>query len=195
MEGKCCHLTVLGQHCPYNATHLYENKPYCGRHLNYIKSHEECCICFSDMDKKKERIRLSCGHYFHKSCLGNCEKQECPLCRKSFIADDSYKIFQDTYIKALFMDVFSFKTTIQNFLITGFNTLLNIACTSEIDDNDIRINVTNVFLSLCEKIDMSSRDISNLISMLQTAFDYISEHKSLNGFCVQFYDNTVHTTR
>jgi len=193
--NKCCHLTSRGQPCGLNAYHIYENKPYCGMHLNYIKAHEECCICFCDMNKRKDRIKLSCGHYFHKSCLGKCDKQQCPLCRSSYIPDDSYEIFKDTYIKAFFMDVFSFTSSIQSSLIDGFNTLLNIACISEIDRCDSRLSLVNGFLTLYEKVDISSRDINNLFSTIHTAFEYLAEHKSLNGFCVQFCEDTVHTTR
>lgn len=46
--------------------------------LNENKTDECCLICF--IGNENECDKISCGHYFHKTCLGN--RKNCPYCSK-----------------------------------------------------------------------------------------------------------------
>lgn len=50
--------------------------------LEEIKSEEECIICYDDK-KYSKKVKLICGHIFHKRCIVKYRKKtlECPLCR------------------------------------------------------------------------------------------------------------------
>ena len=41
-----------------------------------------------DINEKNE-IPLSCGHWFHTTCLTKWNKPECPMCRTAMSSDDS----------------------------------------------------------------------------------------------------------
>lgn len=43
------------------------------------KELENCSICMEEICCKKCFSLLSCGHYFHMSCIYKCSS--CPLCR------------------------------------------------------------------------------------------------------------------
>lgn len=42
----------------------------------------ECAICLDSFNE--QCITLNCGHIFHRQCLSDMKKRECPLCRMSF---------------------------------------------------------------------------------------------------------------
>jgi hypothetical protein len=50
--------------------------------LEEVKSEEECTICCENK-KYSKKVKLICGHIFHKKCIEKYRKisLECPLCR------------------------------------------------------------------------------------------------------------------
>lgn len=46
--------------------------------LDKDKTDECCLICF--LGNEKECVKISCGHYFHSSCLNS--RNKCPYCNK-----------------------------------------------------------------------------------------------------------------
>ena len=75
----------------FNETNIKINKKLDKlKYNNKIK--EKCSICQENM---KRYIKLKCCHNFHKSCLKEWLKikQNCPLCRKSFI-DETTKLIE-----------------------------------------------------------------------------------------------------
>ena len=116
----CAFVTAKGKTCPYSAKHSYNGKHLCSIHLNTTKANEDCCICFSPMDDIMKRVKLSCGHYFHTACLGQCEKIECPLCRTGLNTYERCKIYFPTKVAPIFRRVFSMpgekQKTVMSFL-------------------------------------------------------------------------------
>ncbi|RHY84525.1 hypothetical protein DYB37_007865 [Aphanomyces astaci] len=55
--------------------------------------HVECSICLEDMAGDGRLVQLTCGHTFHKNCVGGWTKCHftCPLCRTASY-DESYLI-------------------------------------------------------------------------------------------------------
>ena len=41
----------------------------------------ECSVCLEDINTSLEELELECGHIFHKKCIVNLIKFNCPLCR------------------------------------------------------------------------------------------------------------------
>jgi hypothetical protein len=48
---------------------------------------EECCICYDEIDGKKNKAVTKCGHLFCLTCLLTQfqNKNECPLCRRELL--------------------------------------------------------------------------------------------------------------
>lgn len=121
MEHPHCSFFISSRQscCKFAARHEYNSEKYCKTHFNYMKSHDECAICLLPMDNTKKRFKLSCGHYFHKSCLAGCQKAECPLCRAVFVPAEACEIFHDTIIMPLAMNMFSAPTALQVYAVSS----------------------------------------------------------------------------
>ena len=120
----CASKTKRGNDCPYRAKSQYNGQWYCQKHLRVNKSTEECSICFVDMCDKRDRIELSCGHFFHIRCLSQCHKATCPLCRKQFSSSESYAIFKSTVTKPIFHSLFNLPTDFHGLLVNLFRSTL-----------------------------------------------------------------------
>ena len=133
-ENTCCHLInsnsknglVEARQCSRKGIHIYNSKLYCGTHLNVVKSREECSICLCEMHTDKERIKLSCGHFFHLYCLEQCHSAECPLCRKPFVPHQAYKIFQNVFIKPFMDTIFSLPKNTQFSVIHSIKIIVGL---------------------------------------------------------------------
>jgi len=90
---KCTYKNINGHQCPNYVKHIYNNMEVCNVHLNTLKANEECTICLLPMSNPLERIKLSCGHYFHDECLGKCVKTECPVCRCELESGERRRVF------------------------------------------------------------------------------------------------------
>ena len=66
-------------------TTTINNKHYCDKHRDNYKYEkpDECVIC-SDTILYNKEVPLSCGHWFHLNCLRQCDKMQCPMCRKFY---------------------------------------------------------------------------------------------------------------
>jgi hypothetical protein len=102
---KCNGNIKNGKECCFTGKHEYNGEYYCTKHLKVTKANDECSICYVNMDDSKDRIELSCGHFFHIRCLSMC-KANCPLCRKKFLPTESYKIFKSTVVKPISFAIF-----------------------------------------------------------------------------------------
>ena len=123
----CCSKTGKGKPCSFIGSFEYNGNYYCKKHLRVFKSKEECCICYCDMDDKKDNIELNCGHFFHIKCLSQCQKAVCPLCRVQFLPFESYRIFKSNVVKPLAHSVFAFNSSTHWSLFGMFRSIVNIA--------------------------------------------------------------------
>lgn len=131
-QARCSFfLANKNETCSFRGKHEFENEWYCKTHYNFLKSRDECSICFNQMTDTKNRIRLSCGHFFHKTCLSHCHKAECPLCRKAFEPEESVHIFSQTVIKPLMVDLFALPMSTQVFAINSMRSINSLAHISE----------------------------------------------------------------
>jgi hypothetical protein len=159
-----------------------------------VKAREECCICYCNMNKAKERYKLSCGHYFHKHCLEKCVKSECPICRKAFEERESFDLYEHSIVKTLFLEVFAFSPNVQNALFTSFTKLLDIVYLQDVNDHSSQprhLHFASEFLTIYEQLDLEQKDICNIATMINMAFDYMAHNKTLNGFSIQCYQDRV----
>lgn len=124
---KCCSNTKNGLECKFIGKHQYNGQFYCGKHLKMSKATDECAICYVNMDDKKDRIELSCGHYFHIRCLSQCQKANCPFCRKTFLPTESYRIFKSTVIKPFSYAMFGLSLEQHAPFFTALRYFVNIA--------------------------------------------------------------------
>jgi len=141
---RCCYVIKNGNPCPFNGKHNYEDKYYCGKHLHMVKAREECSICYNSMEQKALRMKLCCGHYFHKKCLAQCHKAECPLCRTSFTVGESYAIYQETVIEPISKSIFCMSKNV----------------------HAIVFNCVRMSISICEKGDWYINMLSKLLATL-----------------------------
>ena len=58
---------------------------------------DECPICLDSM-KNKFVIKTPCMHEFCMKCFINMDKQNCPICRKSFIDNTQNTKYLDNFI-------------------------------------------------------------------------------------------------
>ena len=103
---RCTYKSVKGHMCPNYVKHTYNGQMVCNVHLNTLKANEECTICISPMTNPQERIKLTCGHYFHEECLSNCIKTECPICRREMQSMERQRVYIPKMAKA-FAPVFA----------------------------------------------------------------------------------------
>jgi hypothetical protein len=59
------------------------------RKKNEFEEENKCAICIETLISGKVMRRLGCGHGFHKDCIQNLSKNECPLCKTIFDIDDT----------------------------------------------------------------------------------------------------------
>jgi hypothetical protein len=54
-----------------------------------FEEENKCAICIETLISDKVMRRLGCCHGFHKDCIQNLSKNECPLCKTIFDIDDT----------------------------------------------------------------------------------------------------------
>lgn len=57
------------------------------------KKTELCCICLSNVIKRKNKTITKCGHVFHSECIFRSllDKKSCPICRQNLFSTISMK--------------------------------------------------------------------------------------------------------
>ncbi len=84
----------------------------------------ECCICLEYIDKEDLYI-LDCNHVFHSTCLSQCRKLTCPLCRRKFTP----------YMEAYLLEIECIKPIKKNMLTYHFPDLSR-QCVNFINKNE-----------------------------------------------------------
>jgi hypothetical protein len=136
-QEKCSFKTSAGFPCPNYSKHFYDGQNVCNVHLNYIKANDDCPICISPMDNVYLRIKLSCGHYFHNSCLGKCIDITCPICRHEMTSYERAKIFIPEKVIPAYNKVFNMSSNKQAFIIDFMNTLIDNVNDMDYEEVDV----------------------------------------------------------
>ena len=129
-KPKCSLLTCKGQRCSFTASEYYDHQPCCKKHYKYLKSKEDCSVCFYPMSTSTKTgltTKLTCGHIFHTDCLSKCIKSECPLCRTPFDPALASKIYDSTIVQPLMKALFS--TNLQS-QVSAIECLKIILCSN-----------------------------------------------------------------
>ncbi|NDC95544.1 hypothetical protein EBZ38_05035 [bacterium] len=192
MEGNCEHMNVRGLPCKFKGKVTYEGRCYCAKHLQVVKSMEECVVCLCEMTESKDRIKLSCGHYFHRSCLSHVEKAECPLCRTVFTADECVRVFEKTVIRPMLMEIFSKTLVVQTTLMDTIKSLIKISRNS-LDPN----YYVSCVLYMAKTVESSMqhtcpRDMNNILTIVSSAIAYVKNMGSLDNFEVSVRGGQVY---
>jgi hypothetical protein len=169
---------------------MYEAKHYCGVHMRHIKANEECSVCLCEMNKPTEKIKLGCGHYFHKACLSSCVKSECPLCRKAFCPKECLDIYKKNIINPLMLDIFSLNVNDQLTMFDSVKRLLSIVGKS----GSWYLQAAYYIIQIFESESVSNTRTENVckaISIFQTAMSIIDAKGDLNGFHVHVKDDKI----
>lgn len=185
----CCHLTKKGTICTNKGCHVYENNTYCGVHMKYIKAREECCICFQQMDKPSQKIRLICKHYFHKQCLASCIKPECPCCRKEFAPPECLEIYKENIVKPLMMEIFLLNGQNQGIMIDSIKRLTSIANKSNVWPFHALHYIIQI---LQNSLNTNQQNLCLIVSIIQTALAFIEAKGDLNGFNVYVQQDKIY---
>ena len=177
-KPKCSLLTYKGQRCSFAASEYYDHQPCCKKHYQYLKSKEDCSICFHPMSMSKKTgltTKLTCGHIFHTECLSKCTKHECPLCRTPFDAALACKIYDTTITQPLMKALFSTNSASQ---VSAIECLKIILC-SDLCTNDIQ--ALHRILYNCLHADSSSGSSGSRFSQMLLLFDTIAQRIKDNG--------------
>lgn len=140
---ECSYMTSRGHKCNRRAIHVYDNKLLCGKHLEMTKSCEDCSICYYSLTQGK-RIKLKCGHYFHRNCLSQCRGEWCPLCRSPFAPESCIEIY-DAQIRSVLTTTFMMNPTATRGFFGRMNNL-----------NNRGIDITQLIQTFNEYIDMAA---------------------------------------
>jgi hypothetical protein len=166
-----------GSQCRKRAKHDYDGNLLCGTHLNLVKATDDCSICYHRMDKKPERIKLKCGHYFHKACLASWEKKDCPLCKRPYHIDDLVNISLDKIVKPFILEITSLPMQEQTLIINIIALILKIYKKSSWLGSCVhfvcsRLEQTNVSYDLLHKV----------LHLFDIALKYSENHGNFLGF-------------
>lgn len=175
----CSLLTNKGHRCSFAAVEYYDHQPCCKKHYNYLKSKEDCSICFNPMSlqqktTKEQVVKLTCGHIFHTNCLSQCSKSECPLCRAPFDPELASKIFNSTIVQPLMKPLFSMNNENRKSAIECFKIVLSRGDTR----NDVQTLHRILYNSFY------SRDFSQLLALFDTISSKVKETGSFDGITI-----------
>jgi hypothetical protein len=175
---------------------VYNGDDLCNIHLITVKSREPCAICFEDMSGANDRVKLSCGHFFHKECLAKCEVSECPMCRKALDPAECVKLYHTSKISPLMKDVFSFEPSKRKLLFDMIERVVDIVKYSPDDIDILNSNINSYqtqlveFTQLCsgeghlDGID-STRDLMfDTVIMTNRASQHLSRYGTYEGFSI-----------
>lgn len=83
LTKKCNALVINGLKTKNCNNEITNCEKFCCEHKEQHKFEkpDDCPICMETVNDKLE-LPLTCGHWIHKQCLKNTEKNTCPICRK-----------------------------------------------------------------------------------------------------------------
>ena len=78
-------LTISGLGIKYLHARNLKNKSIPSHRMKRMKEEGiDCAICLDPLYFMDKVSTLACSHIFHHTCIMKCEKNKCPLCRKTF---------------------------------------------------------------------------------------------------------------
>jgi DNA-binding protein Fis len=175
---RCTFTKKDGEQCKNSS----RNDGLCKTHHNVLKWNEECPICYVDMARSKNRIKLECGHHFHKTCLSNCIKRECPMCRARFTTNDCYKIYFDTITRPLLDEIFNHNDNNQVLILRTIRSVLNIFNKSQW--------LANIITFFCTRLETTTVDhtiLHKIFMIIDNAFNYVETNGVLSGFSINLH--------
>lgn len=189
---QCSLLTRKGHRCSFAAVEYYDHQPCCQKHYKYLKSKEDCSICYYPMDlqqktSKDQVIKLTCGHIFHTECLSQCSKSECPMCRSPFDPELAYKIFNSTIVQPLMAPLFSMNNENRKSAIECFKIVL--CSTPTTSSSESPNNVQTLHRILYNSF--YSRNFSQLLALFDTISSKVKDTGSFDGITIIGRDNKL----
>lgn len=179
-KPKCSLLTYKGQRCSFTASEYYDHQPCCKKHYQYLKSKEDCTICFYPMSLSKKSgltTKLTCGHIFHTDCLSKCTKHECPLCRTQFDPELACKIYDTTIVQPLMKALFSMSSG------GGGSQFSAIECLKIILSNESDVGTLHRILYNSLTCAGGSR-FSQMLQLFDTISQKVKDNGSFDGITV-----------
>lgn len=158
---------------------MYEGRPLCRVHLNVVKANEECSICLCNMTTPSTRIKLHCGHYFHKACLSRCPRIECPMCRAPITPVQAYDIFEETRVRPIMLGTFALPTEVQPIVMDTINAVNAAAATNPINASLQQILMFR-FSEAAKRV--SPQIIGQAIDLFDGALQHIMRYGTYEGF-------------
>lgn len=179
-KPKCSLLTYKGQRCSFAASEYYDHQPCCKKHYKYLKSKEDCSVCFYPMSTSTKTgltTKLTCGHIFHTDCLSKCIKSECPLCRTQFDPALASKIYDSTIVQPLMKALFT--TDLQS-QVSAIECLKIILCSNM---STIDIQSLHRILYNCSTCAGGTR-FSQMLALFDTISQKVKDSGSFDGITV-----------
>lgn len=201
---KCCKMTSRGKACPFLSKHEYDGEKLCGMHLKAVKATEDCSICLDPMSSHG-RIKLTCGHYFHKECLSKCKLSKCPQCRGGISSDECLSIFRKSKIDPLMSRVYTeVKPDVQSRMFDVIHKVIDIVTLTDphfdIDMFESHLDIYGYGMGVIIKsfendqnygtgLVESPLDMAvDFLMMSRTAVEHLDVHGTYDGFGVCGYD-------
>lgn len=197
-EEKCCFKTSAGFPCPNYSKHFYEGQNVCNVHLNYIKANDDCPICISPMDNIYLRIKLSCGHYFHTSCLGKCVDITCPICRHEMTSYERTKVFIPEKVIPAYNKVFTMSGSKQALVFDFMNAFIDNVNDMDSEEVDVfKAYSANYFQAMHTFKEAASRNppdkatdmMFDWIDITSSAAYHVRNYGTYQGFALQLNGN------
>ena len=104
--APCTFPTQTGSACPNQASTLHRGEYCCGIHKRSMVTREMCVICL-DIIGKRPFVNLDCDHVYHKTCLGDWEKPNCPQCRSNMSPDLCLDVYWKSKLRPLLYEMYS----------------------------------------------------------------------------------------
>ena len=200
----CSYVTAKGETCGNTACLIYNEQHLCKRHLHCCKAKEECAICMEAMDNPSMRVKLACGHYFHRACIEKCIKPECPMCRQQMTADEASTMFIGRF-KGLLARTFALPADDASRVFQLFERTVHIMETAELEGmhtwvSEDLFDLTTSFgagveiiVGLGECNDVSRCYMDSAIDVFHGSILHLDRHRAFTGFTVDGDRHNMYT--
>lgn len=116
-DGDCCNPVFT----------VYEGRPLCRFHYLRMKAHEDCPICLTPMHDGGRRVMLSCCHFYHYDCLGQCREPLCPICRQQMTPQDAAAVFTTPIFRPIIEEIYTLPPSRIDMVVETIRTAISIA--------------------------------------------------------------------